>query len=260
MREDKRQGYIWADAICINQIDASEKTEQVRLMADIYERAELVLVWLGKYEDNVRLGCNLMVELCGKFQELEPSYSGSLLDLASLALHEISPEAWLDLIDLLRRPWFWRAWVVQEYYLARGKLFQCGGLVMAPEYFFKIAEILGIYTELNHIAHAHYPNLRSIPYPSLVGAFFHFEGCSRGGSTLFDLLARNRGLQSYDKRDRVFALVGLSSDADPSLIDYGLEIQDVLIEVGKRSSEEDSKATSYQRPSTFSALPALIAV
>jgi Heterokaryon incompatibility protein (HET) len=62
MREDKRQGYIWADAICINQIDTSEKTEQVPLMADIYERAELVLVWLGKDEDNVRLGYNLMVE------------------------------------------------------------------------------------------------------------------------------------------------------------------------------------------------------
>jgi hypothetical protein len=128
--------------------------------------------------------------------------------------------------------------VVKGYYLARGKIFQCGGLVMAPEYFFKTAEILGIYTELNHIAHAHYPNLRSIPYPSLVGAFFHFEGFSRGGSTLVDLLARNRGLQSYDKRDRVFALVRLSSDADPSLIDYGREIQAVLIQVGKKAIRE----------------------
>lgn len=40
--------YMWTDAICINQTDASEKTEQVRRMDEIYSRAETVFIWLGR--------------------------------------------------------------------------------------------------------------------------------------------------------------------------------------------------------------------
>ncbi|KAI0448561.1 HET-domain-containing protein [Xylaria acuta] len=38
---------IWVDAICINQSDNKEKTHQVRLMRDIYSRAQCTIVWLG---------------------------------------------------------------------------------------------------------------------------------------------------------------------------------------------------------------------
>lgn len=38
---------LWIDAICINQADDKEKSWQVTLMADIYRRAQRVLVWLG---------------------------------------------------------------------------------------------------------------------------------------------------------------------------------------------------------------------
>lgn len=38
---------IWIDAICINQQDDVERSVQVAMMADIYARAEKVLVWLG---------------------------------------------------------------------------------------------------------------------------------------------------------------------------------------------------------------------
>ncbi|RYN99643.1 hypothetical protein AA0120_g2016 [Alternaria tenuissima] len=38
---------IWIDALCINQQDDVERSVQVAMMADIYARAEKVLVWLG---------------------------------------------------------------------------------------------------------------------------------------------------------------------------------------------------------------------
>ncbi|OQU97067.1 hypothetical protein CLAIMM_03068 [Cladophialophora immunda] len=38
---------IWVDALCINQRDDAEKSQQVPLMAQIYGRARLVLLWLG---------------------------------------------------------------------------------------------------------------------------------------------------------------------------------------------------------------------
>jgi hypothetical protein len=36
---------LWADIICINQNDNREKTAQVRMMFDIYHRADTVIAW-----------------------------------------------------------------------------------------------------------------------------------------------------------------------------------------------------------------------
>lgn len=38
---------VWVDAICIDQSDATEKSDQVPLMDEIYTWAERVFVWLG---------------------------------------------------------------------------------------------------------------------------------------------------------------------------------------------------------------------
>lgn len=43
--------YLWVDAICINQDDMYEKSQQVRKMADIYSQTQEVIIWLG--EDDV---------------------------------------------------------------------------------------------------------------------------------------------------------------------------------------------------------------
>jgi hypothetical protein len=40
--------YIWADALCINQKDTSERSSQIALMASIYSRANIVRIWLGR--------------------------------------------------------------------------------------------------------------------------------------------------------------------------------------------------------------------
>lgn len=40
-------GYLWIDAICINQATTLEKNHQVSMMGMIYSQAECVIVWLG---------------------------------------------------------------------------------------------------------------------------------------------------------------------------------------------------------------------
>jgi hypothetical protein len=41
---------IWIDALCINQRDNDEKSWQVQLMREIYQRATSVTIWLGPAE------------------------------------------------------------------------------------------------------------------------------------------------------------------------------------------------------------------
>jgi hypothetical protein len=43
---------IWADGICINQHDTSERESQVKLMGQLYTRAQQVKIWLGPDSDH----------------------------------------------------------------------------------------------------------------------------------------------------------------------------------------------------------------
>jgi hypothetical protein len=62
--EDAEQDtWVWADAICINQDDAIEKTTQVQMMREIYRTVSRVIIWLGPStlgtHDMVREMCKL---------------------------------------------------------------------------------------------------------------------------------------------------------------------------------------------------------
>ncbi|EMC91999.1 hypothetical protein BAUCODRAFT_79562, partial [Baudoinia panamericana UAMH 10762] len=40
------------DAVCVNQTDLPERSQQVQLMTDVYSRAKEVVVWLGQADHN----------------------------------------------------------------------------------------------------------------------------------------------------------------------------------------------------------------
>lgn len=48
----KRNCRLWLDFLCINQLDTEERSSQVRLMKDIYERSAAVFAWLGQPFDD----------------------------------------------------------------------------------------------------------------------------------------------------------------------------------------------------------------
>ncbi|KAH9233854.1 hypothetical protein K456DRAFT_36617 [Colletotrichum gloeosporioides 23] len=75
---------LWADAVCIDQDNQSEKAHHIPLMSSIYRNAAGVLIWLGE----IALG-----------GDRDP-------------LWKLSPEP-EDYI-LLDHPWFRRRWVIQE--------------------------------------------------------------------------------------------------------------------------------------------------
>ena len=52
LRYPDRSRTLWIDAICVNQKDLSERSQQVARMADIYTLADCVVVWLGPEADD----------------------------------------------------------------------------------------------------------------------------------------------------------------------------------------------------------------
>jgi hypothetical protein len=49
-----KQRVLWADAICINQQDLEERSQQVLLMAKIFKHAEQAFIWLGEETEHVK--------------------------------------------------------------------------------------------------------------------------------------------------------------------------------------------------------------
>jgi len=99
---------LWVDAICINQDEeGQEKSNQIAIMNQIYRLAKEVCVWLGEQsEDSVQA-----IDFVEKLAYLK--------DFDSIAAVEKNTRDYdirlhlKALINLLRRGWFSRRWVVQ---------------------------------------------------------------------------------------------------------------------------------------------------
>ena len=52
LRYADHERLLWVDAVCINQGDNTEKSSQVQMMRDIYAKASITVVWLGKATHN----------------------------------------------------------------------------------------------------------------------------------------------------------------------------------------------------------------
>jgi hypothetical protein len=46
-RRSTSHGFLWIDALCINQLNIKERNHQVAMMAQVYSKAEKTIVWLG---------------------------------------------------------------------------------------------------------------------------------------------------------------------------------------------------------------------
>jgi Heterokaryon incompatibility protein (HET) len=52
LRGTLRNRILWIDAICINQADLCERSQQVLHMCAIYSQASTVIVWLGPEDES----------------------------------------------------------------------------------------------------------------------------------------------------------------------------------------------------------------
>lgn len=140
-----RTEFWWVDAICVNQENLTERGSQVDLMAEIFGKAEKVIVWLGvvspfneqapkflttlpSFERSVE---NRQATGEGEREE-ESSPQGITTSQAIASLQSQLPQ-WLSVLHLICRTWFRRVWVLQEAMLARQIEFRLGPHTILPE-------------------------------------------------------------------------------------------------------------------------------
>jgi len=198
---------LWADAICINQADDAERSKQVRIMGNIYSKADRTVVWLGEGFD----GDKDAFALVSKFAQ------GSIDDnvqifIEPLALEDIEVFLkdfnWVVLDELLSRKWFTRMWVIQEVAVAREVLVVCGTLCCSWETMekFAIAILTNVVTYgLSELVLAR--TLSNVICISNIRRAFGRFG--KRDVSIWVYLKATILFLATDPRDRVYSLLGL---------------------------------------------------
>lgn len=219
LRYNTEPRILWADAICINQHDTDERNQQVRLMRQVYQIAERVVVWLGAEAQFTYLGITLITKLAAANKQMYlfkdqgiPAQREVAALLRENNLPQLSADEWKGIIELHQRSWFERGWIVQEAAVASSTIICCGRFAVTLEEFIS-AIIYSVTTGLAE--HFLTPNSTRIISIALTSQLFK-QGRQ---SSLLSLLLRHRRAITTDPRDKVFALCGIAYDAGPGSLD-----------------------------------------
>lgn len=145
---------LWIDALCINQDDVIEKSQQAGVMQDIYRKSHQCISWINSSARLQRGGDDFWVqtelnglksglafmERAGKECRSTKHYPRVMLDDASkwikkFVLAEDSYEHWCTLIYLRENTYWQRLWIAQEVLLPRDTQIQVRKSTCSWEHF-----------------------------------------------------------------------------------------------------------------------------
>ncbi|KAH7129238.1 heterokaryon incompatibility protein-domain-containing protein [Dactylonectria macrodidyma] len=112
--------WVWADFLCINQKDEAEKAVQIRVMDQIYKKAEIVTIWSGTGDVKTQESLRTLENFGCMIARSPPIHSMDYVMSLS------GDPQWTELEPFFRREWFTRSWVVQEVLLAQKARLVCG--------------------------------------------------------------------------------------------------------------------------------------
>lgn len=198
---------VWVDALCINQKNDQEKSEQVQQMQEIYAKARRVIVWLGADPGDIATA----------FQQVSVLANASTEELPNILN---TPGRWKEsLKKILRCSWWERIWVIQEVVVAQEVIMQCGDHTIAwddislsllrPEVRTDLEIPYGVYTFVKRVNYLR--KTRIDPKYGLLSLVYDF-----------------RHKRSTVPHDKIYALRGLIKTAEhtpTAQVDYSLKPQ-----------------------------------
>ena len=235
LRRETETRVFWIDAVCINQADISERNSQVRLMKEIYQTAQEVVVWIGEENNNTADGIKVLSQFSviaseGKHPDFTDRYFlGEVLK--ETGLPDSDSPLWKAVIDLYRRTWFTRIWVIQELSVATSAIVYCGQQQFPWSYFSYAAPCVDRVIRWNY-----YGRKLGFEYNRFISMDFSRARFQQGIDVpLLWSLSLARSSFSMDPRDKVFGLLGLAADAKDSLPnpDYSKPVAQVYETVTK---------------------------
>lgn len=252
LRSENVDRTLWVDAICIDQSNEKERGHQVQQMCKIYSQAEEVIVWLGQATRET----NTLFESLQRLQEHSFLYGHGHRhwDLAKWK------ELWLSvpkdsdselrggLFLLLKRPWFKRVWILQEIANAKKASILCGTKSIRAHTFALAPSLIGVK-----------PQRHCRAVLDIMPGHLREETWWSENRDLYNLLLKFRESEASDPRDQVYALLGISSDAQDTgrlRPDYTKDLENVIYDTssflfGPSDSSYGPSESPYGRMADF---------
>ncbi|KAH3945557.1 hypothetical protein HBI56_095490 [Parastagonospora nodorum] len=218
-QHNRKTRILWIDSICINQNDPEERSREVLKMSEIYSKAMSTISWLGPEQDSSDDAISYAIDLAHSLRQ-HMSKNSETSNSDDQASHFVTTKVTLGdpkleaLFAILDRPYFERAWIVQEVVVSDRVFLVCGDAVIRWEHF------LGAFTYFIMATPwiwEFYPTNRLL----LLYTLKHTDDDWKdpANSNWLKVLVRLRGLRASDPRDKVYAY-------------YGLQCKDGLTELG----------------------------
>jgi heterokaryon incompatibility protein (HET) len=207
---------VWADQICINQDDLTERNNQVTLMGDIYAKSMTTLVWLGDAEiSTTKSVSSLILDVNDMIETQLAQRNGSWDDLPDVATEDAiaSDHRWEALAKMMTCEWFNRVWVVQEAGLSKNPRILYGNCELSWELCFKVliwmrhrGRLIAYNFHIEwHAIHLDRPLIWKHPNSSNDSSRVNLPGYDW---SFLEVLEYSRQLKASNPRDHIYAFLG----------------------------------------------------
>lgn len=239
LRQKAQSCRLWVDALCINQHNKYEKPEQLQIMHLIYQNSSRVLAWIG--EADVKQESDRGMDL---IRDLVPQSSWIrkwryVRDVALLFVNlatfrkmdrgvpgadaaRFNENDWKAISAIRRRPYWGRVWMIQELAAPRDDpLVVCGSKEIVLSAFDTLESVVSVDSwKLNQrwvqafdwFKEHHVEQLR-----------MRRKFWENGSLDLCNLLLSSATFGATNRRDRVFALLNLTTEAHQKAITIDYE-------------------------------------
>ncbi len=228
---------FWIDAICINQNDRDEKSEQISRMRDIYKNASSVYAELGPASEDEQIVSGKMEYLStfiwAEIQRIKSEEGGTRAKPESIRLppefvRPYNAQIWEGLGRIFSRPWWKRVWAMQEATAISSKstYLLYGDTEVPLVHAFGCNAAVGIVERRRLWGATPEPSMRNLVVQRILNLLNTRE---QNVIPLLDVLEEVRGLSATDLRDIVYAALNIANDTKEGGIqpDYRLSVPDV---------------------------------
>ncbi|KAK1822633.1 hypothetical protein LTR12_002980 [Friedmanniomyces endolithicus] len=122
IRDERSDCWLWIDAICIKQRSNEERNHQIKLMAEIYSNANVVLVWLQSANEDADVGTAFDFVRTAVAHDT----TGRSVFNYIQAHFRTSRSTWNAVKRLCQLRYWTRKWIIQELVMARSVVLQTG--------------------------------------------------------------------------------------------------------------------------------------
>jgi len=245
LRNPRTPRILWVDAVCINQNDIEERNAQVTRMNTIYQRASEVIVWLGRETDTSQAAFSFLYKLQSHCYRLAEGWfiKFDKADIEGL-INPAGMRGWEALAALMDRPWWSRAWVLQEVVLATRVKVYCGHksfpwemLAKAGTILFRFQNlILKIASQVDETQTQRLSEVMKKCQPYINVHIMRSKEKTKNDPdsqvpSLINILTWTRRLEATNPRDNVYAILNLLPKFDMAndlfVPDYRLSVSEV---------------------------------